>query len=111
MEKRLGKIQSVSFGLGGYQECMLGLSITLGNDGWGVGDFKGFWDPEQITRSENTQWTEEERDMRNSETMRFVSKLLNEAKVKDLSKLKNVPVEVSFEGNQLKDWRILTEVL
>ena len=45
-EKKLGKIQSVSFGLGGYQEAMLGLSVTLHSekDHWGVADFKGTWD-------------------------------------------------------------------
>ena len=36
MEKRLGKIESVSFGLGGYQGAMLGIHVTLGASGWGV---------------------------------------------------------------------------
>jgi hypothetical protein len=43
--------------------------------------------------------------------MRFVSKLLKEAKVNSVDKLKGIPVEVTFDGNILKDWRILTEVL
>ena len=38
MEKRLGKIEEVHFGLGGYQGAMLGLHVTLGDGGWGVGD-------------------------------------------------------------------------
>lgn len=38
MEKKLGKIQDVKFGIGGYQDAMIGLFITLGNNGWGVGD-------------------------------------------------------------------------
>jgi hypothetical protein len=33
MEKKLGKIESISFGLGGYQGAMLGLHVTLGNSG------------------------------------------------------------------------------
>lgn len=111
MEKRLGKIESVRFGLGGYQDAQLGLSVTLSASGWGVSDFKGNWDAETIERSEYTQWTEEDRDKGYSETMRFVSKLLKEAKVSSVDKLKGVPVEVSFDGNILKGWRILTEVL
>ena len=111
MEKRLGKIQSVRFGHGGYQDACIGLSVTLGNTGWGVGDFKGTWDPEMIKRSENTQWEETDRTKGFDETMRFVSKLLKEAKVDSVDKLKDVPVEVTFNGNMLEEWRILTEVL
>ena len=35
---KLGKIKSVSFGLGGYQELEFGLWLDLGSetDGWGV---------------------------------------------------------------------------
>ena len=43
--------------------------------------------------------------------MRFLSKTLKEAKVSDVKDLVGVPVEIEFEGNSLKDWRILTEVL
>jgi hypothetical protein len=111
MEKKLGKIESVRFGLGGYQESQLGLSITLGNGSWGVGDFKGGWDAERIKWSKHCKWSEEDRDKGYSETMRFLSKLLKEAKVDTVDKLKNIPVEVTFDGNMLKEWRILTEVL
>ena len=78
MEKRLGKIESVRFGHGGYQDSCIGLSVTLGDGSWGVGDFKGTWDPEMITRSEYTKWTEKDRTIGFDETMRFVSKLLKE---------------------------------
>lgn len=111
MEKKLGKIESVHFGLGGYQGAMLGLHITLGTDGWGVGASKAYWDAEQIKRSEHAKWTEQDRDESYAEIMRYVSKLLKEAKVDSVDKLKGIPVEVTFEGNTLKEWRILTEVL
>ena len=111
MEKRLGKIQDVRFGLGGYQDAMLGIHVTLGNEGWGVGDSRANWDVEQIKWTENTQWTEEDRDGWYAEIMRYVSKLLKEAKVDSVDKLKGKPVEVTLEGNTLKEWRILTEVL
>lgn len=111
MEKRLGKITSVRFGHGGYQDAMLGLSITLGDGSWGVGDFKGNWDAELIKHTEHTKWTEEDRSKGYDETMRFISKLLKEANVDTVDKLKDIPVEVTFDGNLLKEWRILTEVI
>jgi hypothetical protein len=43
--------------------------------------------------------------------MRFLSKLLKEAKVDSVDQLKGKPVEVTFDGNLLSEWRILTEVL
>jgi hypothetical protein len=36
---------------------------------------------------------------------------LNDAKVNSVDRLKGVPVEATFDGNLLKEWRILTEVL
>ena len=36
MEKKLGKIEEVCFGIGGYQGEMLGFHVTLGNGSWGV---------------------------------------------------------------------------
>ena len=111
MEKRLGKIQSVRFGHGGYQDACIGLSVTLGDGSWGVSDFQGGWDPEMIKHSEHSKWTEKDRSKINDETVRFVSKLLKEAKVDSVDKLNNIPIEAKFDGNMLKEWRILTEVL
>ena len=111
MEKKLGKIESVRFGHGGYQDACIGLSVTLGNGSWGVSDFKGAWDPEMIKRSDSTKWTEEERSKNLVDLMWFVSKLLKEAKVDSIDKLKNIPVEVIFDGVMLKEWRVLTEVI
>ena len=111
MEKKLGKIERVQFGHGGYQECMLGLSVTLSNGSWGVQDFTGNWDAELIKHTEHTQWTEEDRNKGYSDTMRFLSKLLKDAKVSSVDQLKGIPVECTFDGNMLKEWRILTEVL
>lgn len=111
MEKKLGKIENVSFGIGGYQDCMLGLQVTLGDNGWGVVDNRTAWDAERISWSENCKWTEEDRDKQYSEIMRYLSKLLKDAKVDSVDKLKGIPVEVTFDGNMLKEWRVLTEVL
>ncbi len=111
MEKRLGKIESVRFGIGGYQDAMIGLHVTLGNNSWGLADGRSSWDAETIKWSERCKWTEEDRDRQYAEILRYVSKLLKDAKVNSVDKLKGIPVEVTFDGNMLKEWRILTEVL
>lgn len=113
LEKRLGKIKSVSFGHGGYQDAQLGLSITFESEkeGWGVGKFYGGWDAEMIDCSEHAKWTETDRDKTYSDTMRFISKILKQAKVNTVDQLKDIPVECTFDFNTLKDWRILEEVL
>ena len=111
MEKKLGKIEAVKFGVGGYQDAMLGIHVTLGNGSWGVGDTRANWDAEQIKWSEHSKWSEKDRDVWYAEIMRYVSKLLKDAKVDSVDKLKGKPVEVTLDGNLLKEWRILTEVL
>lgn len=111
MEKKLGKIENVKFGIGGYQDAMIGLHVTLGNNGWGVGSSRSAWDAETIKWSEHCKWTEADRDKQYAELLRYVSKLLKDAKVDSVDKLKGIPVEATFDGNTLKEWRILTDVL
>lgn len=62
MEKKLGRIENVKFGIGGYQNAMIGLHITLGNNDWGVQDSRSAWDAENIKYSKNSKWTEADRD-------------------------------------------------
>ena len=108
MEERLGKIERASFGLGGYQEAEIGLSVTLGDGSWGVQDWKGTW---AMKRSDHCEWTEDERIKILGETVMFLNDLLKKAKVNDVAGLVGIPVRVFFEGNALKEWEILTEVL
>jgi len=90
--KELGKIQIFDVGFGGHQDAMLGVSIVLGGEGWGVSDHS--------------------RSKIFDETMRFIGATLSVAKVTNTRKLIGVPVEVTFEGfNKLKSWRVLKEVL
>lgn len=110
-EKRLGKIERVTFGHGGYQDACLGLNITISGEGWGTQTSKSAWDANLIKHSEHCKWTEEERDRQYSDIMRYVSDLLKDAKVSSIDKLEGIPLEVEFEGNILQDFRILTEVL
>lgn len=70
------------------------------------------WDPEQIKVTQYTKWTESERDALLAKLMRYISKLLADAKVDDVSKLVGKPIELTInEHNSLESWRILTEVL
>lgn len=108
MRKELGKIQKASFGNGGYQESMIGFRFTLGGAGWGVQDFWGHWSG-QVT--ENTKWTEEQRIKYLGEQVMRMHHLLDQAKKGTLDEMIGVPIEATFEGNTLKEWRILTEVV
>lgn len=105
---RLGKIQKVRVGFGGYDDAMFGVAFTLGGaDGWGVSDWKGPWTT-KVT--ESTKWTEADRSHEFDTVMRWLWQLCKEAKVTTVDQLQGIPVEVTFEDNRLKSWRILTEV-
>lgn len=106
-ETRLGKIKSVSFGYCGYQEAGFGISFDLGGDGWGVLDAKWFW----ATSSDGAKWTEADRTKEYADVMRYTKTLLDDAGVMNVNSLKGKPVEVVFDGNTLKSWRILKDVL
>lgn len=107
-KRELGRIKKVRIGSGGYQGAMFGVSFELGGEAWGVGDFWGRWcgDP-----SDGAQWTLEDQTKDYGEVMRRLAALMADAKVNDAVKLVGAPVEVTFNGNALKNWRILTEVI
>ena len=111
MEKKLGKIESVYFGIGGYQNAMIGIHFSFSMKGSGVGNSMCAWDCNQIKWSKNCKWTEQDRSNDYDQIVRFVSGLLHKAKVKKVEQLKDIPVEITFEGNHLKSWRILEEVI
>lgn len=107
MNKQLGKIKRVSYGLGGYQDAQFGITFDLGGDGWGVGDFHGTW----ATHSKGCKWTVEDQRSAFADTAEYIRDLLKAAKVHSVDRLVGIPVEVTFDGNCLKSWRVLTEVL
>jgi len=111
LKKYLGKISSVHFGLGGYQEAMLGLHLCFEFDGSGICTTHSAWDYHMIEHTEYCKWTEQSRLDNYAEIMIKVSKLLHDAKVRHISDLKGVAVEVRLDGNSFYDFRILTEVL
>ena len=107
-ELKLGKIKSVKLGL---KDGRLGIEFTLTGPGWGTFDHWWTWSPESVKVTEHTKWTEEDRDKEMVSIIRRLDKLLHEAKKTDFADLKDVPIEVEFQENCLKSFRILTEVL
>lgn len=108
IENVLMKIESVTLGSGGYQGAMFGVSFTFSTKSTGIGTFWGAWGGK---RSDHAKWTEQDRLNQLGEMCLKIDKLLTEAKVSSLDKLKGIPVEVTIENNTFKDFRILTEVL
>lgn len=109
MEKKvLGKIKEVHFGCGGYQNMQIGISFVFENKEMEVEDFWGYW---SIERIKGAEWTERNRIEHLGKMCMRIHKLLTEAKVLHIDNLKNIPVEMTIDGNMLKSWRILTEVL
>jgi hypothetical protein len=110
VEKMLGKITSATFGVGGYQDAMIGLTITIGGRGWGTSTFKGSWSL-SIEVGPHAKWTEVDRDKQFSETVRFIDETLRKAKVSNVSQLVGIPIEAEFDDRVLKSWRVLEDVL
>lgn len=108
MRTELGKIRSVRYGFGGYQDAQFGITFDIGGEGWGVGDFWGMWADKP---SKHSQWTRKEQIESHGKTADRICALLVEAKKTDVAKLVGVPVQCFFENNTLKSWRVLKEVL
>jgi hypothetical protein len=108
MRKELGKIQRFDIGIGGYDDAMFGVSVTLGGAGWGVQDFDGTW---VRVPDENCKWTVEDQLDLWGAMCRRVADLMKKAKVNTCADMVGIPVEVSFNGSSLHSWRILEEVL
>ena len=111
MKKTLGKISHASFGLGGYQGAMIGIHIELSIDEGGVSCGKHQWDKNRIECSKHAHWTELDRDRGYSDIVRYISDLLNDAKVNTIKDLVGIPVEATLSDGSLKEFRILTEVI
>lgn len=105
---KLGKIRGVKFGFGGYQDAMFGIWFDLGGEHWGVGNGRGVW---QGKPSDGAKWTIEDKKKELAEIMLYVEQLLSEAKVDSVHQLEGIPVELTWEGQCLKSFRILTEVI
>lgn len=109
--KELGKIRSVRFGFGGYQDGEVGLFLEFGGNAWGVSaSISGGWST-TIKHSKSCRWTEEDRTNQYANMCREIQEVLKKAKVNAVHELQGKPVEVTFDGMTLKSWRVLDEVL
>jgi len=111
LDVRLGKIEKVNFGIDGYQGSCLGLFVTISCGSICVMNNKSMWDYNLVEYTEDCKWTEDDRDKEAIDIMKYISNLLQDAKVLTVDELKGIPIEATFDGMILKSWRILTEVL
>jgi len=107
MDKYIGKIESVKFGSGGYDDAMTGFSFVLYSQGVSCGDFWGTWS----NRPKDAEWTERDQIDSFGAAVARVRDWMKDAKVSDFTALKGKPIEVTFDAFRLKSWRILPEVL
>jgi len=96
--KMLGKIEKAEFGMISDRDYLFGLIITLKSGATGV----------ISDHVANMNIAENERIV---EISKFTYNLLKDAKVTSVDKLVGVAVEITFNGNVLESFRILTEVL
>lgn len=104
----LGKIQSVRVGMGGYQDVQMGVWFVLSGTSWGVHDGHGTWSTD---RTEHCKWTEGDRNAIFAEVMHKIMELLKQSSRSSVDDLVGLPIEATFDGNTLRSWRLLTEVL
>ena len=107
-EKLLGKISDVRFGFIPDYPSLFGLDLTFKlSDSSGIGTGGKY----TVNISEACKWSEEEKNAALIDMINQVIKIMKDAKITNISDLKNKPVEVTIDRNIFKDFRILTEVL
>jgi hypothetical protein len=107
-EKLLGKISNVRFGFIPDYPFLFGLDLTFKlSDNSQIGTGGKY----TVNISEACKWSEEERNAALIDMMNQIIKIMKDAKITNISDLKNKPVEVTIDRNIFKDFRILTEVL
>ena len=108
MRKELGKITRFEIGMGGYDDAMFGLSVTLEWRGGGVQDFDGTWTREP---DERCKWNKHDQLEVWANMSARVCKLMQQAKVKTTKEMVGIPVEITISNGCLDTWRVLEEVL
>lgn len=87
----LGKITAARVGFGGRDDGWFGITFHLESGGFGA--VTDFW------------------PLRNPNVVDNLTRLMKEASVKNASDLEATPIEVTYDGDRMDSWRILTEVL
>lgn len=104
--KKLGKIKQFDFGI--FDGYRFGVRFELGGEAWGVQDEKSFF----VKFNPNAKtWDMETMKEEYASIMFYIRDLLTKAKSSNINDLVGIPVECTFEGNLLRSWRILEEVL
>jgi len=105
----LGKIVQAEFGTVKERDYFLGLQLAFEfNGGFNVSD-DGY---HTVNVSENCFWESEiQKYERYERALKDLKRVLDDAKVNYVSELIGKPIEVEIEGDRLKSFRILTEVL
>jgi hypothetical protein len=106
MEKVLGKIEKVWYGLDGDGQFGLSLTLSFGRGG-AVQTFKGGW----ADYSPSAKYSYDEWLKSHTGTALFILDTLKKAKKRNVADLAGVPIEAELDGNLLKSWRVLEEVL
>lgn len=107
-EKLLGKISDIRFGFIPDYPFLFGLDLTFKlSDNSHIGTGGKY----TVNISEACKWSEEERNTALIDMINQIIKVMKDAKITNISDLKNKPVEVTIDRNIFKDFRILTEVL
>ena len=106
IEKYLGKIESVRFGFVPDREFLFGLQLTFKMGGCGT-----CWN-DTINIGSECKWeSAEERNREMTEMIDRLAGVMRDAGVTEVSRLKDVPVEVSIKDGWCDGFRVLTEVL
>lgn len=119
IEKKLGKIESVTFGrVCGRSEEALGLQLRFSGAGWGVGTDHIIAPITDHDLDNRPEWNDDDdsgrlalADLVHKFQVVSLVKMMREAKVRDITQLKGVPVEITFENKVFRMCRVLTEVL
>jgi len=107
-DKSIGKISAVSFGFGGYQDVQFGITLSVDTEIGCANTGRWMWVNEP---DKHTKWSTEDQSREYANIMRYVIKLMKDAKVSTVQELKGKPIEATWEGNWLTEIRILTEVI
>lgn len=102
--KQLGKILKWETG---FHDYGFGVVYTLGGESWGVSSSQIF----AAKYEDRFRYSREEWEQNVIQYALFERDTLLSAKKQRVEQLVGTPVEVIFEGNLLKSWRVLTEVL
>jgi hypothetical protein len=116
LTRKVGKIQVVRFGISLLEPATFGIHFTLGSNptsvskGWKHGYSVSTKNRAQEAKLSENAIVKMQREY--FDILKYVSTLLEYAKVGSVSELKGIPVEASFDSeNSLVSFRILTEVL